>query len=93
MLKSFDFDAAVQAPFRMQPGLRRLASGMPQLTPVGAGSRHQREKLAVLSAFPERALVRAARIPQSNSARARPVQDGASPRLVTASSQIGDSSL
>jgi len=57
MLKSFDFDAAVQAPFRMQPGLRRLASGMPQLTPVGAGSRHQREKLAVLSAYASHALV------------------------------------
>jgi hypothetical protein len=56
MLKSFDFDAAVQAPFRMQPGLRRLASGMAQLTPVGAGSRHQREKLAVLSAYASHAL-------------------------------------
>jgi hypothetical protein len=51
MLKSFDFDAAVLAPFRMQPGLRRLAEGANQLTPVGAGSRHQREKLAVLSAY------------------------------------------
>lgn len=54
---SFDFDAAVQAPFRMQPGLRRLAAGAPQLTPVAAGSRHQREKLAVLCAFADQALV------------------------------------
>ena len=48
---NFDFDSAVVAPFRMQPGLRRLAAGAAQLTPLAAGSRHQREKLAVLSAF------------------------------------------
>jgi hypothetical protein len=53
---SFDFDAAVTAPFRMQPGLRRLAPGAPQLTPARPGSRHQREKLAVLSAFPGMAM-------------------------------------
>ncbi len=52
----FDFDAAVTAPFRMQPGLRRLAPGAAQLTPLPPGSRHQREKLAVLSAFPTQAL-------------------------------------
>lgn len=52
----FDFDAAVSAPFRMQPGLRRLAAGSPQLTPLAAGSRHQREKLAVLSAYWSQAL-------------------------------------
>jgi hypothetical protein len=56
---SFDFDAAVCAPFRMQPGLRRLAPGSAQLTPLAPGSRHQREKLAVLSAFwPQALLVR-----------------------------------
>jgi hypothetical protein len=54
---SFDFDAAVSAPFRMQPGLRRLAPGALQLTPLAPGSRHLREKLAVLSAFAEQALV------------------------------------
>lgn len=54
---SFDFDAAVTAPFRMQPGLRRLAPGAPQLTPVAPGSRHQREKLAVLSAYAHEALL------------------------------------
>ena len=53
---SFDFDAAVSAPFRMQPGLRRLAAGRAQLTPAAPGSRHQREKLAVLSAFWHQAL-------------------------------------
>jgi dimethylamine monooxygenase subunit A len=53
----FDFDAAVTAPFRMQPGLRRLAPGSSQLTPVAPGSRHQREKLAVLSAFADQALL------------------------------------
>ena len=53
---SFDFDAAVSAPFRMQPGLRRMAEGALHLTPAEPGSRHQREKLAVLSAMAERAL-------------------------------------
>jgi hypothetical protein len=53
---SFDFDAAVQAPFRMQPGLRRLEPGAGQLTPLAPGSRHQREKLAVLSAHAAHAL-------------------------------------
>lgn len=52
----FDFEAAVQVPFRMQPGLRRLAPGSAQLTPLKPGSRHQREKLAVLSAFWQQAL-------------------------------------
>jgi hypothetical protein len=51
-----DFEAAVTAPFRMQPGLRRLAPGAEQLTPLLPGSVHQREKLAVLSAFPALAL-------------------------------------
>ncbi len=53
----FDFDTAVSAPFRMQPGLRRLAPGSAQLTPLGPGCRHQREKLAVLTAFAPQALV------------------------------------
>ena len=53
----FDFDTAVSAPFRMQPGLRRLATGTQQLTPLAPGSRHQREKLAVLSAFADQALL------------------------------------
>ena len=58
---SFDFDAAVNAPFRMQPGLRRLADGAAQLTPNIAPERgtacHLREKLAVLQAFPTQALL------------------------------------
>lgn len=54
---SFDFDAAVTVPFRMQPGLRRLAGPARHLTPSGPGSRHQREKLAVLSRFADEALV------------------------------------
>lgn len=52
-----DFEAAVSAPFRMQPGLRRLAEGARQLTPLAAGARHQREKLAVLSRFASQALL------------------------------------
>lgn len=54
---SFDFDHAVVAPFRMQPGLRRLHAGAAQLTPARPGARHQREKLAVLGAFAPQALV------------------------------------
>ena len=54
---SFDFEAAVVAPFRMQPGLHRLPAEARQLTPLAAGSRHQREKLAVLSAFAPQALL------------------------------------
>lgn len=34
----FDFDAAVQVPHRMQPGLRRLAPGAAQLTPTVPGA-------------------------------------------------------
>jgi len=55
----FDFDAAVSAPFRMQPGLRRVAAGAQQLTPLPPGARHQREKLAVLTSYwPQALLVR-----------------------------------
>lgn len=58
---SFDFDAAVHAPHRMQPGLRRLAAGATQLTPMAAPqrgrARHLREKLAVFWAFPHQHLL------------------------------------
>ena len=54
----FDF-AAVSSPFRMQPGLRRLAPGDAQLTPNGLDDRALREKLAVLSAHAEHALASA----------------------------------
>lgn len=53
---AFDF-STVSAPFRMQPGLRRLADGAAQLTPLSPGERASREKLAVLGAFPLEALV------------------------------------
>ena len=46
---AFDFQAAVQAPFRMQPGLRRLAEGSTQLHPNARASRHLREKLLALA--------------------------------------------
>lgn len=55
----FDFDAAVSAPFRMQPGLRRMAADAAHLTPAAPNGRHQREKLAVLGAFAAQALLRA----------------------------------
>jgi hypothetical protein len=52
----FDFDA-VTSPFRMQPGLRRIAPGALQLTPSRPGSRALREKLAVLASHADQALV------------------------------------
>ena len=58
---SFDFDAAVVSPHRMQPGLRRLSPGARQLTPAvqphRGVSRHLREKLAVLGYFSAQALL------------------------------------
>lgn len=53
---AFDFDAAVGAPFRMQPGLRRLAPGARQLTPLQPGSARHAEKLGVLARAPDDAL-------------------------------------
>jgi len=53
---SFDF-ASITTPFRMQPGLRRLAVGTPQLTPNQPGDRALREKLAVLGAYAPQALL------------------------------------
>ena len=47
---AFAFQAAVQAPFRMQPGLRRLAAGSRQLHPDARRSRHLLEKLQALRA-------------------------------------------
>ena len=55
---SFDFNA-VQSPFRMQPGLRKLAAGAKQLTPNRIGDRALREKLAVLFSHASKALLSA----------------------------------
>jgi hypothetical protein len=52
----FDF-SLVTAPFRMQPGLRRVAPGAAQLTPARRNGRHLREKMAVLASFARQALV------------------------------------
>ncbi|MBV9890140.1 MAG: DUF3445 domain-containing protein [Rhizobacter sp.] len=52
---AFDF-SLVTAPFRMQPGLRRVAPGCAQLTANRVGDRHLREKLAVLGSAPTQAL-------------------------------------
>ncbi|GCL63343.1 heme-dependent oxidative N-demethylase subunit alpha family protein [Pseudaquabacterium pictum] len=58
---AFDFDAAVHLPHRMQPGLRRLAPGAQQLTPLrpgpGGPAGHLGEKLAVLGAHAPQALL------------------------------------
>ncbi|MFD2451270.1 heme-dependent oxidative N-demethylase subunit alpha family protein [Ideonella paludis] len=53
----FDFHHALTTPFRMQPGLRKLAAGAPQLTPLRPGARHLREKQAVLAHWPTQALL------------------------------------
>ena len=55
-MASFDF-SLVSAPFRMQPGLRRVASGEAQLTASTPGGRHLREKVAVLGSFADQALL------------------------------------
>ncbi len=52
----FDF-AAVTAPFRMQPGLRRLAPGATQLTPNRLGDPALVEKLAILARHADQALL------------------------------------
>jgi hypothetical protein len=52
----FDFDL-VAAPFRMQPGLRRLQDPARHLTPLRAGSPLAREKAAVLASGGSRLVV------------------------------------
>ena len=52
----FDF-SLVTAPFRMQPGLRRIDAGASQLTASVPGSRHLGEKAAVLAGCAHRALL------------------------------------
>ncbi|HEY8359749.1 MAG TPA: hypothetical protein VIL30_20030, partial [Ramlibacter sp.] len=47
----------IAVPFRMQPGLQRLADGTPQLTPLAAGSPLWQEKRRVLDAGASRLMV------------------------------------
>jgi len=54
----------------MQPGLRRIAPGVAQLTPAGPCSRHLREKMAVLACFADQALVCAPAFDASPALRA-----------------------
>ena len=65
----FDF-AAVSAPFRMQPGLRRLAPGSAPLTPNLPGAPALIEKTAVLRSHPDEALVAAPGFDASAALRA-----------------------
>ena len=53
-MPSFDFDAAVTAPFRMQPGLRKLAAGRVQHAVTGKSflEYHQRRGGMVLNIHP-----------------------------------------
>lgn len=60
MPSRFDFDAAVRAPFRMQPGLRRLAPGVRQLNCLTPDAPAFAEKLHVLGTAPDEALLCAA---------------------------------
>ena len=55
-MASFAF-SLVSAPFRMQPGLRRVVPGAAQLTASTPGGRHLREKVAVLGSFADQALL------------------------------------
>jgi hypothetical protein len=68
-MASFDF-SLVSAPFRMQPGLRRVAPEAAQLTPTAPGGRHLREKLAVLASFADRALLTTANVDEAPVLRA-----------------------
>lgn len=52
----FDF-SAIAVPFRMQPGLRRLAPGAPQLTPLRPGDAALAAKLQVLAHHADEALL------------------------------------
>ena len=52
----FDF-AQITSPFRMQPGLRRVAPGQAQLTASRPNGRHLREKMAVLATTADESLV------------------------------------
>lgn len=54
---AFDFDAAVTAPFRMQPGLRRLADGARTLHGLDPAGPAFADKLAVLRDDPDAALL------------------------------------
>jgi hypothetical protein len=56
---AFDFISAVAAPFRMQPGLRRIAPGTAPLTLTQPGSAALLEKTAVLRDRPHSALLAA----------------------------------
>jgi len=73
---SFDFDA-VSAPFRMQPGLRRLAPGAQQLTPNHLGDRALAEKLEVLSQHADQALLAVAAFDPAPALRALSAQAAA----------------
>lgn len=53
---AFDFSTVV-APFRMQPGLRRMAAPATHLTPTGAGDAVVHEKLCVLRRCADEALL------------------------------------
>jgi dimethylamine monooxygenase subunit A len=53
---AFDF-SIITAPFRMQPGLRRLPPGARQLVPLEPGSTVFAEKLAVIARHADQALV------------------------------------
>lgn len=55
----FDFEAAVHAPFRMQPGLRRRAADAPLLTPADPHGPWLAAKRAVLRTDPSSALLAA----------------------------------
>ncbi len=51
--------AALSTPFRMQPGLRRMAPGARHLTPTAPGVRALREKIGVLQSHAAQALLAA----------------------------------
>lgn len=84
----FDF-ASVSAPFRMQPGLRRLPPGATQLTPNAPGDRPLREKLAVLGAYAGQALLSAPGFDAAPALQALSTQAAAEHPLAWSSDHAG----
>ena len=82
---SFDF-SLVTAPFRMQPGLRRVAPAAAQLTANAPGSRHLREKMAVLGSAPTQAVCS---IPDFDETAALRAIAAESERIGLAAFQVG----
>lgn len=90
--KLFDF-SAVTSPFRMQPGMRRLAPGSRQLTPADPAGAHLREKLQVLRTRPQTAMLKAEGFDPGaalEALRQQAIAEGISPALHNAHPDVNE---